>query len=386
MVRRAVTFVDKILKGAKPADLPVDAAHQVRTRHQSQDREGVGADHPTVDSGPGRSGDQMMNRRRFVAHGLAAIPIPCVGYAQPPKTIPRIGYLLAVPLVEKPSPERIAFIDGLRQLGYRDRQTIIIEYRSAAGNFDLLSDLVAELVDLKVNVIAATGFQATLAAKNMTKTVPIVMIAVGDPVGTGLVSSLARPGGNVTGLTLSFPELGGKRVELLKEVVPRLGQVAVVWNPQNAATTAEWKEMHVAARTLGVSLKSFEVGQAQDLLNAFSAISKHRPSGLITILDTLVGPYRQLIATFALENRLPSILSLRDYAESGGLMSYGPSLPEIYRRAASYVDKILQGAKPADLPIEQPTKFELVINLKTAKVLGLTIPPSILVRADEIIQ
>jgi putative tryptophan/tyrosine transport system substrate-binding protein len=328
----------------------------------------------------------MMNRRRFVAHGLAAIPIPCVGYAQPPKTIPRIGYLLAVPLVEKPSPERIAFIDGLRQLGYRDRQTIIIEYRSAAGNFDLLSDLVAELVDLKVNVIAATGFQATLAAKNTTKTVPIVMIAVGDPVGTGLVSSLARPGGNVTGLTLSFPELGGKRVELLKEVVPRLGQVAVVWNPQNAATTAEWKEMHVAARTLGVSLKSFEVGQAQDLLNAFSAISKHRPSGLITILDTLVGPYRQLIATFALENRLPSILSLRDYAESGGLMSYGPSLPEIYRRAASYVDKILQGAKPADLPIEQPTKFELVINLKTAKVLGLTIPPSILVRADEIIQ
>ena len=313
----------------------------------------------------------MMNRRR---------------YAQPPKTIPRIGYLLAVPLVEKPSPERIAFIDGLRQLGYRDRQTMIIEYRSAAGNFDLLSDLVAELVELKVNVIAATGFQATLAAKNTTKTVPIVMIAVGDPVGTGLVSSLARPGGNVTGLTLSFPELGGKRVELLKEVVPRLGQVAVVWNPQNAATTAEWKEMHVAARTLGVSLKSFEVRQAQDLLNAFSAIAKHRPSGLITILDTLVGPYRQLIATFALENRLPSILSLRDYAESGGLMSYGPSLPEIYRRAASYVDKILQGAKPADLPIEQPTKFELVINLKTAKVLGLTIPPSILVRADEIIQ
>jgi putative ABC transport system substrate-binding protein len=328
----------------------------------------------------------MMNRRRFVAHGLAAIAIPCVGYAQPPKTIPRIGYLLAVPLVEKPSPERSAFIDGLRQLGYRDRQTIIIEYRSAAGNFDLLSDLVAELVELKVNVIAATGFQATLAAKNATKTVPIVMIAVGDPVGTGLVSSLARPGGNVTGLTLSFPELGGKRVELLKEVVPRLGQVAVVWNPQNSATTAEWKEMHAAARTLGVSLKSFEVRQAQDLLNAFSAISKHRPSGLITILDTLVGPYRQLIATFALENRLPSILSLRDYAESGGLMSYGPSLPEIYRRAASYVDKILQGAKPADLPIEQPTKLELVINLKTAKALGLTIPHSVLIRADEIIQ
>jgi putative ABC transport system substrate-binding protein len=328
----------------------------------------------------------MMNRRRFVAQGLAAIAIPCVGYAQPPKTIPRIGYLLAVPLVEKPSPERSAFIDGLRQLGYRDRQTIIIEYRSAAGNFDLLSDLVAELVELKVNVIAATGFQATLAAKNATKTVPIVMIAVGDPVGTGLVSSLARPGGNVTGLTLSFPELGGKRVELLKEVVPRLGQVAVVWNPQNSATTAEWKEMHAAARTLGVSLKSFEVRQAQDLLNAFSAISKHRPSGLITILDTLVGPYRQLIATFALENRLPSILSLRDYAESGGLMSYGPSLPEIYRRAASYVDKILQGAKPADLPIEQPTKLELVINLKTAKALGLTIPHSVLIRADEIIQ
>ena len=327
-----------------------------------------------------------MDRRAFIAHGLAVILGSGVGYAQPLKSAPRVGYLVAVPLAETPSLERVAFIDGLRQLGYVDRQTINIEHRSAGGNFELLDDLAAELVKLNVDIIAATGFQATLAAKNTTKTVPIVMIAVGDPVGAGLVQNLAKPGGNVTGLTLSFPELGGKRVELLKEAVPRLNRVAVVWNSQNVANIEEWKVIQSAARTLGVALESFSIGQASDLLNAFTTIPKYRPGGLITILDSLIGPYRQMIAKFALEQRIPSVLSLRDYAEFGGLMSYGPSLPEIYRRAATYVDKLLKGAKPGDLPIEQPTKFELVINLKTAKALGLSVPKTILLRADQVLE
>ena len=327
-----------------------------------------------------------VDRRAFIAHGLAAILGAGIGHAQPAKPIPRIGYLLSVPLAETPSLERAAFIDGLKQLGYVDRQTIVIEYRSAGGNFELLEDVAAELVKLNVDLIAATGFQATLAAKNTTKTVPIVMIAVGDPVGAGLVENLAKPGGNVTGLTLSFPELGGKRVELLKEAVPKLSRVAVVWNSQNAATIAEWKVMQSASRTLGVRLESFSVRQSSDLLSAFTAIPKNRPGGLVTILDSLIGPYRQLIARFAQEQRIPSILSLRDYAEFGGLMSYGPRLPEVYRRAATYVDKLLKGAKPGELPVEQPTKFELVINLKTAKALGLTIPQTLLLRADQVIQ
>jgi ABC transporter substrate binding protein len=241
-----------------------------------------------------------VDRRTFIAHGLAVILGAGIGHAQPAKPIPRIGYLLSVPLAEIPSPERAAFIDGLRQLGYVDRQTIVIEYRSAGGNFELLEDVAAELVKLNVDLIAATGFQATLAAKNTTKTVPIVMIAVGDPVGAGLVENLAKPGGNVTGLTLSFPELGGKRVELLKEAVPKLTRVAVVWNSQNAANIAEWKVMQSAARALGVALESFSVRQSSDLLNAFTAIPRYRPGGLGTnsrLADRALSPaHREVCA------------------------------------------------------------------------------------------
>jgi hypothetical protein len=241
-----------------------------------------------------------VDRRTFIAHGLAVILGVGIGHAQPAKPIPRIGYLLSVPLAEIPSPERAAFIDGLRQLGYVDRQTIVIEYRSAGGNFELLEDVAAELVKLNVDLIAATGFQATLAAKNTTKTVPIVMIAVGDPVGAGLVENLAKPGGNVTGLTLSFPELGGKRVELLKEAVPKLTRVAVVWNSQNAANIAEWKVMQSAARALGVALESFSVRQSSDLLNAFTAIPRYRPGGLVTnsrLADRALSPaHREVCA------------------------------------------------------------------------------------------
>ena len=329
-----------------------------------------------------------MDRRTFVAQSLALIAAsPRVAFAQGrPIQPPRIGYLLTVPLSEKPSADRMAFLEGLRHLGYVDGQSIVIEYRAAAGNLELLPDLAAELVDLNVGVIVASGLQAVLADKQATKTTPIVMVAAVDPVATGLVASLARPGGNISGLTLSLPELGGKRVELLKEVSPRVSRIAVLWNRENPATTAEWKEIQAAAHALGVTLQPFDVKQAQDLLDAFSDMSRRRPGALVIILDTLVAPYRQLIAQFTLNNRVPSILALRDYAESGGLMSYGPSLPDLYRRAASYVDRLLKGARPSDLPIEQPTKFELVINLKTAKALSLTIPPSLLLRADQVIE
>jgi len=329
-----------------------------------------------------------MDRRTFVAYSVALIaPSPRVAFAQGRQIQPpRIGYLLTVPLAEKPSAERVAFLEGLRDLGYVDGQSIVIEYRAAAGNLELLPDLAAELVDLNVAVIVPLGLQAVLAAKQATKTIPIVMVAAVDPVATGLVASLARPAGNITGLTHSLPELGGKRVELLKEVSPRVSRVAVLSNRDNPATAAEWKEIQAAARALGVTLQPFDVKQAQDLLDAFSEMSRRRPGALVIILDTLVAPYRQLIAEFTLNNRVPSILALRDYAESGGLLSYGPSLPDLYRRAAGYVDRLLKGARPSDLPIEQPTKFEMVINLKTAKALGLTIPQSLLLRADQVIQ
>ena len=325
-----------------------------------------------------------VNRRTFMAGSFSLALAPRFAFAQ--AKVPRIGYLLTVPLAEKPSPERVAFLEGLRDLGYIDGQSVTVYYRAAGGNLELLPDLAAELVDLNVDVIVASGFQAVQATKQATKTVPIVMIAAVDPVATGLVASLARPGGNVTGLTMTHPETGGKRLELLKEVSPRASRIAVLSNRDNPATAAEWREIEAAARGLGVALQLFDVKQAQDLLNALSEMTLRRPGALLIVLDTIIAPYRQLIAEFAVKNRVPSILALRDYAEGGGLLSYGPSLPELYRRAAGYVDRLLKGTRPSDLPVERPTKLELVINLKTAKALGLTVPPTLIVRADEVIE
>ena len=326
----------------------------------------------------------MVNRRTVVAGIIFLAFAPRFAFAQ--AKVPRVGYLLTVPLAEKPTAERVAFLEGLRELGYIDGQNISVQYRAAAGNLDLLPDLAAELVDLNVDVIVVSGFQAVHAAKQATKIIPIVMIAAVDPVATGLVASLARPGGNVTGLTLSHPETGGKRLQLLTEVSPGASRIAVLSNHDNPATTPEWREIQAAARSLGVALQLFDIKQAQDLLNAFSEMTRRRPGALLVILDTIVAPYRQLIAEFALNNRVPSNLALRDYAEAGGLLSYGPSFPELYRRAAGYVDRILNGTRPSDLPIERPTKFELVVSLKTAKAFGLTIPPSVLLRADHVIE
>ncbi len=328
-----------------------------------------------------------MERRTFLAMiALGFLAAPLAAEAQQAGKVHRIGYLLLPPLAEKPSAERQAFLQGLRELGYDEGHNVVIEYRSAAWNRELLPDLAAELVERRVDVILAAGPQATLAAREATKTIPIVMIAAGDPVESGLVASLARPGANVTGFSASLPELGGKRLELLREAVPRVSRVLVIWNPDNPATASEWMETQAAARTLGIKLESVEVRGGKDFAAALPKMLQRRPAAIVMITDTLTQTYREILAEFAVKNHVPAIMAQREFAEVGGLMSYGPKTSDLFRRAAGQVDKILKGAKPGDLPVEQPTKFELVINLKTAKALGLTIPQSLLARADQIIE
>jgi len=273
---------------------------------------------------------------------------------------------------------------GLRELGPVDGKTIAIEYRSAKWHAELVDDLAEELVRMKVDVIVVAGTDTLLrAAKQATSTIPIVVTGTGDPVTERLVASLARPGGNVTGMSLMIPELGSKRLELLKEVVPRVARVAVLWSP---AADVEMRATRAAADKLGLTLKLMEVRNADDLARAFAVLEKERPDALTMLFDGLTTGYRELVGNFAKKHRLPTVFGAREFAEAGGLMSYAPDMADGFHRAATYVDKILRGAKPADLPIEQPTKFELVINLKTAKALGLTIPQSLLLRADQIIE
>ena len=265
-------------------------------------------------------------------------------------------------------------------------RNIALEYRFAQGRPDGLSALAAELVRMKVDVIVIEGGQAALAAKHATQTIPIVMAVIDDPVKAGLVASLARPGGNVTGLTLFASELSGKRLQLLKEVVPRSTLVAVIRNVTHPNAADLWGETEAAARSLDLRLQSVEVRSPADLGGAFKAVTSARPSAFITLADGMLFYNRTRIVEFAAQSQLPAIYPDREFAKAGGLMAYGPSLASNFRRAATYVDKILKGAKPADLPVEQPTKFELVINAKTAKALGLTIPLAVLARADEVIQ
>ncbi|PYN82945.1 MAG: ABC transporter substrate-binding protein [Candidatus Rokuibacteriota bacterium] len=307
--------------------------------------------------------------------------------AQQPTKLPRIGYIVLSPTSETPSPERAAFLTGLRELGWIEGKTIAIEYRSAKWNVELLEDLAEDLVRMKVDVIVTAGGGAPLrAAKQATSTIPIVMARSVDPVAEGLVATLARPGGNVTGVSFMIPELGSKRLELLKEIAPRVTRLAVLWNPATGGSDLELRATRAAASKLGVALKLMEVRNADDLVRVFAALEKERPDALTMFFDELTTGYRELVGDFAKKHRLPTVFGAKEFAEAGGLMSYAPNVPEAFRRAASYVDKILKGAKPGDLPIEQPTKFEFVINLKTAKALGLTIPQSLLVRADEVIQ
>jgi putative tryptophan/tyrosine transport system substrate-binding protein len=309
--------------------------------------------------------------------------------AQQPKKVPRIGYLSALdPATESTRSEGIRL--ALRGLGYIEGQNIAIEYRYTEGKSDRYPELAAELVLLKVDLILVGGGDDSIrAAMNATKTIPIVMVGAGrDPVRAGLVESLARPGGNVTGFTNFSRELGGKRLELLKEAIPKLVRVAVLYDPAVPGTTREVKEdLPAAARALGLTVRSWEVRAADDFEKVFAALNKQRPDGLyVPGGGQLMNANMKRIAGLALKSRLPSVYNSREYVDAGGLMSYGADQAESYRRVAYYVDRILKGAKPADLPVEQPTKFELVINLKTAKQIRLTIPPEVLARATRLIK
>ena len=302
----------------------------------------------------------------------------------------RIGFLsvLGAPTPSTPAGVLEAFRQGLRELGWVEGQNIVIDYRFAEGRFDRLPALAAELVRLKVDIIVAVATQGVAAAKNATETIPIVMISgSADPVGLGFIASLARPGGNVTGLSYSVgPEILGKGLELLKEIVPKVRRVAILSNPASPVQPLFIREVKVAARSLGVQLQLLEARGPNEFDGAFAAMAKERVGALLVVADSIFILHRTRLADLAARSRLPAIYGYREHVEAGGLMSYGPSVRDLFRRAATFVDKILKGAKPADLPVEQPTKFELVINLKTAKALGLTIPPSVLIRADEVIQ
>jgi putative tryptophan/tyrosine transport system substrate-binding protein len=323
----------------------------------------------------------------FFAIFVTLAPCGVVAQAQQSKKVPRLGYLLA----GDPASESTRFEPiraALRDLGYVEGQNIAFEYRTTEGKRDRAAELVAELVRLKVDVIVVPGTGQARAAKNATKTIPIVMTGLGaDPVEEGLIESLARPGGNVTGITNVNRELGGKRLELLKEAVPKVARVAVLYEPV-AGSVREVKEvLPVAARALGLTIQPWEVRAADDFERVFTAISKWRPDGLYEPAAGQVMRIDQTrIVGFALKGRLPSMYSLRIFVDSGGLMYYGANQADSYRRVAYFVDRILKGAKPAELPVEQPTKFELVINLKTAKQIGLTIPPEVLARANRLIK
>ncbi|MBF8299585.1 MAG: transporter substrate-binding protein [Dehalococcoidia bacterium] len=323
----------------------------------------------------------------IVALTLSILVAPLASKALPPTKVHRIGHLSLGHPPSGPTPSLDAFRQGLRGLGYVEGQNLVIESRYAEGREERLPDLAAELVRLKVEVIVVGGVAAIHAAQRATRTIPIVMPGTYDPVGQGFVAGLAQPGGNITGLSWLGGELPGKRLELLKETVPQSRRIAVLANPAFAAY-GEW--MHIltaAAQALGLQLHVLELHRADELDSAFAAMTREGVDALLVLSDpALMDGLRGRVADLAAKLRLPAMYDWRMYVDAGGLMSYGPSMPALQRRAAAYVDKILQGAKPADLPVEQPTKFALVINLKTAKALGITIPPSVLFQADEVIR
>jgi len=328
----------------------------------------------------------MMERRVFIgviAGGLLAVPL--AARAQQAAKVPRIAFLgnataaLEANLVGP-------FREGLRELGYVEGQSILIEYRWAEGKYERLPALIAELIALKPDVIVTAGTPASLAVKKATTSIPLVMVAVGDPVGTGLVASLARPGANLTGLVSIAPDLEGKRLELLREVVPKLSHVSFLLNPANPFHAGSEKQASTAATALHLKVQFVGVRADSEFDQAFNAILRERSGALIMLADRLFLHHRARIVDFTTRHRLPGMFAYRELVEAGGLMSFGPSYPGMHRRAAYFVDRILKGAKAADLPMEQPTTFELVINLKTAKALGLTIPQSVLLRADQVIE
>ena len=332
--------------------------------------------------------DPVIGRRTFIgtlAGGLVAARL--AADAQQAAKVPRIGYVSASLAVNPHLAE--AFRQGLRDLGYVEGKNIVIEYRSAEAKLDRFPALAAELVALKVDVIVTANTRAALAAKQATKTIPIVFASPADPVTSELVTSLAHPGGNVTGVSSQTPELAGKCLELLKQAIPKVNRVAALWHRDYGERAQKdiLREADVAARALGIRLQSVQArGGPENFDRAFSEMKQARAEALTVLTSVMFMSARRPLVDLAVKNRLPAVYPVRDFVDDGGLMSYGPHYPDLYRRAATYVDKILKGAKPADLPVEQPTKFELVINLKTAKAFRLTIPPLLLLRADQVVE
>jgi putative ABC transport system substrate-binding protein len=327
-----------------------------------------------------------MDRRAFLAGATALLAAPLGAGAQQARRLPRIGVLFAsTPAATSHLLDGLR--QGLREHGYVEGQDIVLERRYGQVGVERMSDVAAELVRIKVEVIVAATDPATAAVKQQTETIPIVMANSTDPVGTGFVASLARPGGNITGLSALSPELSGKRLGLLRDVVHGLTRVAIIWNPDVRGAVFDYKETEAAARLLRLQLQSVEVSRADDVDRALSAVTSQRAEALIVQTpNPVLFANRSQIVSFAQRNRLPSMYGQKEFADAGGLITYGPNTADLWRRAATYVDKILKGAKPGELPVAQPTKFELVINLKTAKALGLTIPPSLLLRADQVIE
>jgi ABC-type uncharacterized transport system substrate-binding protein len=336
------------------------------------------------------AGDEegRVRRREFISLVGGATALPLAARGQQAGKVYRVGVIgIATPVLDLTEPAIRAFVQGLRVLGYVEGQNLILEFRSARGQLERLGDIVAELVHLKADVIVTSGNPTARAAKAVTTTVPIVALGVNDPVGDGLVQSLGRPGGNITGLTIRVgPEIEAKRLELLKEMLPGVSQVAYLGSKENQDWGAPWgKSVRTAAQAMGVALVLAEHTQGQ-YTDAFAVISRARAEALFVGPSPMAYGDRALIVGFATRTHMPCIFLWREAVDLGGLMSYGVSVTDIFRRAANYVDKILKGSKPADLPVEQPIKFELIINLKTAKALGLTVPPSLLARADEVIE
>jgi putative tryptophan/tyrosine transport system substrate-binding protein len=317
---------------------------------------------------------------------LMAVAVLAAGVtaeAQQPNNVPRIGYLRAE---RAPEVDIEGFRKGLREHGYLEGKNIVVEYRWANGNEERLRSLVSELIGLKVDLIVTSAPAATQASKEATTTIPIVMVLVADPVAFGFVNSLARPGGNITGFAFLLPEISGKRLELLKETIPKLSRVAVLWNAANPYKETDLKEVQPVADALKVAVHTFRVREPNGFDDAFKAATKVRAEGLLTLDDPFTIAHRTRIIDLALRYKLPAVYAVRPFVDAGGLMYYGPDRVDQNRRAAIYVDKILKGTKPADLPVEQPTKFEFIINLKAAKQIGLTIPPNVLARADKVIK
>jgi putative ABC transport system substrate-binding protein len=328
-----------------------------------------------------------MRRREFIA-GLAgsAATWPLVAHAQQGKLV-RLGYLDGG---ARPDPTvqnlRRQFVLGMRDLGYNEGRDYILEDRYAEGRMELFEALAKELVELPVDLILAGGEAAIRAAKRATNQIPIVMTLSADPIGSGLVANLARPGGNLTGMSALASDLAGKRVELLKELLPNARRVAVLWNPSNQSKVTEWKDTQIAAQSVGLTLLPFDAQTPAELDRAFEAIKREKPEALLAFTESFTLAFRQQIGAFALANHVPMVAELREFAVVGGLASYGTSRADLWRRSAAHVVKILRGANPGDLPVEQPTRFDLVINLKTARLLGVTVPPTMLTRADEVIE